>query len=100
MTDINNLLPIGTVVSLKGAEKRLMIFGIKQMDANNQEQEYDYIGVIYPEGHLGANMQFLFNHEDIESIFHLGYEDIERQIFINKLSEIYAKTTTTSDENK
>ena len=41
--NINDLLPIGTVVSLKGAAKRLMIFGIKQISAGEKENiEFDY----------------------------------------------------------
>lgn len=59
------LLPIGTVVLLKNAEKRLMIFGIGQTDTSNRE-EYDYIGVLYPEGSIGDEARFLFNHSDIE----------------------------------
>lgn len=88
--NINDLLPIGTVVSLKGAEKRLMIFGIKQISASEKENiEFDYAGVLYPEGNLGENMTFLFNHEDIDLVHFIGYADAERQVFIAQLSESY-----------
>lgn len=84
--EVSKLLPIGSVIALKEAEKRLMIFGIKQLDTTTNI-EYDYVGVVYPEGNIGQEMQFLFNHEDIEAVFFLGYEDIERQVFINELSK-------------
>ena len=44
------LLPIGSVVLLKGGIKKIMVTGIKPVskDDDGTEQEYDYIGVIYP----------------------------------------------------
>ncbi len=87
--DIKGLLPIGTVVLLKNGEKRLMIAGIKQMDVENSGKEYDYYGVMYPEGHVGEDFQYLFNHEDISEIYFKGFEDNERVEFLNKLSTLY-----------
>ncbi|MDO4633215.1 MAG: DUF4176 domain-containing protein [Eubacteriales bacterium] len=86
--NIKELLPIGTVVLLNDAEKRLMIFGIKQTD-NNTDKEYDYIGVLYPEGNLGEDGQFLFNHSDIAQVFYEGYRDEEREEFIEALTNFY-----------
>ncbi len=88
---IKELLPIGSVVLLKDGEKRLMVDGIMQTDAGGDGKEYDYLGVLYPEGHVGDQFQFLFNHEDINEIFFRGYEDDERENFLTKLSEIYEK---------
>ncbi|MCC8168716.1 MAG: DUF4176 domain-containing protein [Clostridiales bacterium] len=86
--DIKELLPIGSIVLLKKGQKRLMIFGIKQMDANTKE-EYDYIGVLYPEGNMGEVGQFLFNSSDIDQVYFRGYEDSERTEFIEALDEFY-----------
>lgn len=86
---IKELLPIGTVVLLKNGEKRLMIAGIKQMDTEDASTEYDYYGVMYPEGHVGENFQYLFNHEDISEIYFKGFEDEERVEFLNKLEKLY-----------
>lgn len=88
--EIKNLLPIGSVVQLAGAEKKLMIYGVKQTD-NESGAEYDYIGVIYPEGNIGQETQFLFNHNHIEEIIYRGYEDEEREDFIEKLSAYYGE---------
>ncbi len=45
-----NLLPIGSVIMLKGGVKKLMITGIKVSTEDQPEKFYDYIGVFYPEG--------------------------------------------------
>lgn len=85
---IQDLLPIGTVVLLEGGEKRLMIYGVKQTEQETQE-EYDYIGVVYPEGNMGKGTQFLFNHEQIVEVYFKGFEDEERDEFISRLAEYY-----------
>ena len=82
------LLPIGTVVLLKGADKRLMIFGVGQEDMTNHVS-YDYIGVVYPEGNMGEGTQFLFNHGDIDQIFFRGFEDEERETFVQSVQRLY-----------
>lgn len=87
--NIKELLPIGTVVLLKDGEKRLMIIGIMQTNEGGTGKEYDYLAILYPEGFLGEQFQYLFNHEDIEEIISRGYEDEEREIFLERLSEIY-----------
>lgn len=85
--NIKELLPIGTVVRLNKGSKKLMIFGIKQMDPEKPESEYDYIAVPYPEGNIGNDYQYLFSHEDVVEVFFRGFEDIERQEFIFRLNE-------------
>lgn len=88
---ISELLPIGTIVLLKEGEKRLMINGIKQINASGDGKEYDYLGILYPEGHIGDEFQYLFNHEDISEIIFKGYEDDERKEFITKLAKVYGE---------
>ena len=86
--NIRELLPIGSVVLLKEGKKKSMIFGIKQTDKASGK-EYDYIGVVYPEGNLGEQLQFFFQHENIDQVFFRGYEDEERNSFIEKLAAYY-----------
>lgn len=88
--NIKELLPIGSVVLLEEGTKKLMIYGVKQIDEGSGK-EYDYIGVIYPEGNLGNETQFLFNHENIVQVFFRGYEDGERNNFIERLTDFYAE---------
>ncbi len=86
--NFEELLPIGSVVILKNAVKKLMIFGVGQTD-ESENIEYDYIGVMYPEGNMGDGSQFLFNHDDIDEVFFRGYEDEERTGFIERLQQFY-----------
>lgn len=91
---IKEYLPIGSVVLLKDGDKRLMIFGIMQTVEDEEQEiieEYDYIGVPYPEGNMGDDYQYLFMHEDIEKVYFKGYEDNEREEFVERLVEHYKK---------
>lgn len=88
--EVSRLFPIGTVVTLKGGGKRIMIIGIKQINSETNT-EYDYIAVPYPEGNIGGDKYVLFNQSDIDELFFIGYNDIERQNFLDKLEEHYHK---------
>lgn len=88
--EIKKLLPIGSVVLLEEGKKRLMIYGIKQTEQETH-QEYDYIGVVYPEGNMGQGTQFLFNHNQIKEVFYRGFEDEERQMFMERLADYYTQ---------
>lgn len=86
--NVRNLLPIGSVVRLKDGKKKVMIFGIKQTDKATGV-EHDYIGVVYPEGNMGDELQFFFEHNSIDEVVFKGFEDQERENFINRLSAFY-----------
>lgn len=92
MNNVRELLPIGSVVLLNGGEKKLMIFGVKQTD-NETQIEYDYIGVIYPEGNIGPGGQFFFNHADIAQVFFKGWSDPEREAFVERLYQHFEKNS-------
>lgn len=81
---MKNLLPIGSVVLLKDATKKLMIIGILQVKPS-ENKIYDYLAVPYPEGYLGSNNNFLFNDTDINEIIFRGYENPERENFIKAI---------------
>lgn len=81
-------LPIGTVLLLKGGKKRLMITGFCSYADENKTKLYDYTGCLYPEGFIKANQTLLFDHEQIEKIFHLGLVDDEEIEFKKVLKEI------------
>lgn len=86
--NVKELLPIGSIVTLQEATKKTMIYGIKQIN-NATGVEYDYIGVVYPEGNMGDGTQFFFNHDAISTIEFRGYEDEEREVFIERLYDFY-----------
>ena len=83
-------LPIGTVVLLKGGKKRAMITGFCSVAQENQDKIYDYSGCVYPEGYLSSNQVCLFDHDQIEKIFFVGFEDEEEKSFKEKLNTIVA----------
>lgn len=81
-------LPVGTVVILKNGTKRVMITGFLTMAGEDKEKVYDYSGCLYPEGILSSEQSLLFDHEQIEKIFHLGLIDKEEREFKQNLNEI------------
>ena len=74
MNELNNILPYGTVVSLKEGKGKLMIIGIFQKAAVNNIV-YDYSAVLLPYGYLNADDIFLFNKDKIDKIYFSGYLD-------------------------
>ena len=81
-------LPVGSVVLLEGGKKKTIIMGILQMDAENPERVYDYLGVPYPEGYLGQGSSYLFDHSDIAQLVYCGYNDAERQGFMQSIDAL------------
>lgn len=87
---MKDLLPVGSVVLLKDATKKLMIIGIMQVKPE-ENKVYDYLGVPYPEGYVGSDNNFLFNHTDINDVIFTGYTNPERDIFLKALDILYTQ---------
>lgn len=82
-------LPIGTVVMLKGGKKRVMITGFCAVEGDDKVKMWDYSGCIYPEGFLSSKQTFLFNHEQIQEVYHMGLaDDDEEKEFKEKLKKL------------
>ena len=88
---MKKMLPIGSVVILKKAVKKIMITGYFQIDFNRKEKVYDYCGCLFPEGMIDKHA-FLFDHDDIDKILYAGYYNDESKSFINKLEKIKNST--------
>ena len=88
MTQIKNLLPVGSVVMNKGANKRLMIIGIL---AEINGTRYDYVGVTHPEGFMDVEHIYAFQHKDIETVEFIGYMNSEYQIFRSEVAKTLEK---------
>ena len=86
-------LPIGTVCRLKEGKKSLMIvgFAVRQQEGENTEKVYDYLGCIYPIGIFDQNKNFMFDHENIEEVLHMGLVTDEEKEFKKQLVEELAK---------
>lgn len=93
--NLGKFLPIGTVVLLKGAKKRLMITGFCSFDEAKKDKAYDYTGCLYPEGIISSKQMALFNHSQIEKVFYLGLRDEEEKKFkqnlINEVNKLIQK---------
>ncbi len=86
--NLNKYLPIGTVVMLKEGTKRIMITGFCCVSDDDKEKVYDYVGCLYPEGFLTSSNNLLFDHNQIEKVYHLGLQDEEEKEFKEKLKEM------------
>ena len=71
---MKTFLPIGSVVLLKGAEKKVMVCGRLQVQPGDNKV-YDYSGCMYPEGILDTKQMYLFDNEDIDKLYYVGMQD-------------------------
>lgn len=85
-----NLLPIGSVVLLKGGNKKIMICGRIQTKVDDNAI-YDYSACYYPEGMMSETMYF-FNRDQIERVYFIGFQDEEelqyRENVLDTLGEL------------
>lgn len=88
---VNGLLPIGTVVLLHESVKKVMIIGVCQRGGSNPNKIWDYSGVVFPEGYLAADKMLMFDNEQIDKIFAIGYQDAEQLAFKEKADEAIKK---------
>jgi hypothetical protein len=79
-------LPLGSVVLLNGGDKRVMIFGRRQR-AISDGKMWDYMGCLYPEGSIVERHYYLFNNDQIERVFFIGFQDEEEWLFQHSLRE-------------
>ena len=81
-------LPIGSVCTLKGKNRKMMITGYYSVEFNGNLKIKDYLGCIYPEGMLLPDQTASFNHKDIEKIDFLGYKNKEFETFMNMFDKL------------
>ncbi len=81
------LLPNGSIVLLRDSSKRVMIYGRLQREVDGN-RVWDYIACLYPEGNINADHSFLFDNEQIENIYFVGYQDEEEIKFQHYLQEL------------
>ena len=67
-------LPLGSVVTLKEGEKKLMICGRIQREILSREI-YDYCACLYPEGMIDSKSVYLFDQEEFAF-----REEMEKQL--------------------
>ena len=80
-------LPAGSVVLLKESTKKIMIIGFLQARPEDTSKVYDYCACLYPEAYQDANHLYLFNHDQIQTVYSVGYIDEEHLAFIDRLDQ-------------
>lgn len=88
MYSYDRVLPIGTVVLLKGAEKRLMIVGYQRMNATDPDKVFDYCGCLFPEGFMTPSEAAVFDHSQIDRIIFMGLQNMPQIDFAEKLKTV------------
>ena len=96
--EINGMLPIGSVVLLENSKKKVMVVGLAQRSAQNPGRIYDYVGVVFPEGFLDASKMILFNNNNIDQVFMIGYQDAEELSFKMRMDEALRKLRTEGED--
>ena len=84
----NYILPLGTVVTLKNGDMKLIIVGRAQLFNNEGTIGYfDYSALGYPQGVVSDSEYAFFNDEDIKEIHFEGYRDDTEKIFASSYEE-------------
>ena len=84
------ILPIGTVIMLKGGNHRLMVTGYAQK-LQNDDALYDYVSCLWPEGYSGPDKSYVFNGDAVEMIYFIGYQTDGQQVFASEIDEAMKK---------
>ena len=87
---MKNVLPIGTIVKLKGIKKEMMIFGYYQTSKIGNKL-VDYVGVPYPDGNIGPHVQLGFQEDDIETVLFRGFESPSFTLLSQELESVDTK---------
>ena len=85
-----DMLTIGSVVMLKGGNKRIMIIGRIQTK-EGEDKIYDYSACYYPQGMVGSDSTLFFDRDAIEEVYFRGFEDDEEISFRTNVLDTLGK---------
>jgi len=92
MFSYDRVLPIGSVVLLKGANSRLMIIGYQRKAAEGDPSIiYDYCGCPFPEGYISPEKTAIFNHDVIDRVISIGLQNQAYDELAEKIRLIIAQ---------
>jgi hypothetical protein len=80
--EINNLIPVGSIVKLKGVKNKVMI------TKYHFEDNKAYKGVLWPLGEYDTGTAAFFNTEDIEKVYFRGFENNELEEYKKQMISI------------
>ena len=97
---IEKYLPIGSIVILKSATRKLMITGYLPVSTKEGKTEvYDYSGCLFPDGILNSDELGLFNHDQIEKILYNGFVNEESNEYLSNIKSIQKEELLKEIEN-
>ena len=86
------MLPLGSVVILKGNVKKMMIIArLIALPVKGQVYRFDYGACPYPEGMVGDSLIY-FNQEDIFKVVQEGYTDDDNEIMLENIEAMLQQT--------
>lgn len=71
---INEVLPVGSVVRLRGADALVMVIGY---EPSIGDEKADYLAVVHPVGMVSERSAVTFDCDAIEEVLYEGYLDDE-----------------------
>ena len=90
MMKMNDYIPLGSVVYLKGGvQKVLLIARAINVRKGNKVFFFDYGGVPYPEGLISDRAAY-FNKEDIVKVVFMGYHDEDDDMAVESIKRYLA----------
>jgi hypothetical protein len=63
------------------------------MEPQNHDRLWDYVGCQYPEGNINPDESLLFNHDLIERVYFIGFQDREEFEYKQQLLSAWAELT-------
>lgn len=78
------ILPLGSVVLLKGAERYIVVMGYL-MREEGEDKIWDYMGCAYPVGAISSNSTLMFDAKQIDKVIFEGFSDEEGETFRKKV---------------
>ncbi|AAK81627.1 hypothetical protein BJV85_000193 [Clostridium acetobutylicum] len=96
MMEEKSFLPLGSIVILKGAIKKLMIVSRANVVNNNY---FDYGAILYPEGMIDENVAY-FNGKDILKVVSEAYTDDDDALMVEQLCQAKEEYLASSVEIK
>jgi len=70
VNSVENVLQLGTVVSLDNFDERIMIIGY----SSNVDDGFDYYGCVYPDGFSDIESIICFSNDEIDSIYNVNLD--------------------------
>ena len=85
---VEKFLPLGSVVTLKNTDKKIMVIGYLISTPSKGQKIFDYMGCLYPEGVIAPDKNIIFDHSDIEQVYAIGYSDDSQKLILDQLKQI------------